>query len=129
MRRILSFSSDPTGKICYKQLECKILFRENVSTKGERTWTGWVTSGQLSSYIERILIRRIYLDLFGRQSLEMFKNHDHKLFFVSFKWVKAKVRQSSHSEFSTFLLDEKDFQDQQELMLKRQLTDAMIGYR
>ena len=45
---------------------------------------------------------------------------------MSIKLDKAKVKMSAYWKFNSSLSDEKDFQDQLEIMVKRELTDAII---
>ena len=70
--------------------------------------------------LPRSSVKRVDLDSFGGPSFELFKNFDHRI-----KLDKVKVMLSGYWIFNLSLY-EKDFQDQLELMLKRELMGAMI---
>ena len=74
-----------------------------------------------------MLVKRGDLDLLGGASFETYKNSDHKILSASIRLDKAKCRMSGLRKFNSSLLDEKDFRDQLELMLKWELMAAIIA--
>ena len=76
-----------------------------------------------------MLVKRVDLDLLGGPSFEAYKNFVHKILSVSIRLDKTKRRMSGFWKYSFSFLDEKDFRDQLELILKREFTVAVIGNR
>ena len=58
--------------------------------------------------------------------IKLIENYDHRFVCVTIKLDKAKVRMSGYWKFNTSKMDEKDFQDQLEQMLKWELMGAII---
>ena len=102
-------------------------FCERHPNKVEWTWTSRGTLTQLYSYLDWMSARWVDVDYLGGPSFEPYKDSDHKMLCVSIKLDKARCRISGHWKFNSSLLDWKDFQDQLELMLKRELLGAIIG--
>ena len=93
------------------------------------TWTGRSASAQLNSYLDRVLVRRVDLDYLGGPSFDLYKDSDHKFLCVSIRLDKARSRMSGYWKFNSSLLAEDDFWNQLKLMIKRELTGAIIGNR
>ena len=104
-------------------------FRERHPNKIACTWTGRGASAQLYSYLDRVLVKRVDLDYLGGPSFDPYKDSDHKFFCVSIRLDKARSRMSGYWKFNSSLLAEDDFQKQLELMIKRELTGAIMGNR
>ena len=104
-------------------------FRELHPNQVEWTWTARGASAQLFSYLDRVLVRRVDLELLGCPSLKAFKNYDHRLVWVNIKLDSVNVRRSGYWKFNTSLLRDENFQNQLELILKRELTGAITGNR
>ena len=102
-------------------------FREEHPNKVEWTWTGRGASGQLSSYLDRVLVRRVNLDLLGSPSFNVFENYDHRFVWVNIKIDRVRIRMSGYWKLNASLLEDKNFQNQLELIFKRELTGAIIG--
>ena len=73
-----------------------------------------------------MLVKRVDLDLLGGPSFEAYKNSDQKILSVAISLDKAKHRMSGSWKFNSSPLDKKDFREQLELMLKRELMGAII---
>ena len=93
------------------------------------TWTGRGASAQLYSYSDRVLVKRVDLDYLGGPSFDPYKNSDHKFLCVSIRLDKARCRMSGYWKFNSSLLAEADFRNQLELMIKWELTGAIMGNR
>ena len=104
-------------------------FRERHPNKIVWTWTGRGTSAQLYSYLDRVLVKRVDLDYLGGPSFDPYKNSDHKFLCVSIRLDKARCRMSGYWKFNSSFLVEADFRNQLELMIKRELTGAIMGNR
>ena len=104
-------------------------FRERYPNKLAWTWTGRGASAQLYSYLDRVLVRRVDLDYLGGPSFNAYKDSDHKFLCVSIRLDKARCRMSGYWKFNSSLLAEADFRNQLELMIKRELTGAIMGNR
>ena len=104
-------------------------FRERHPNKIAWTWTGRGASAQLYSYLNRVLVKRVDLDYLGGPSFDPYKDSDHKFFCVSIRLDKTRSRMSGYLKFNSSLLAEDDFRNQLELMIKRELTGAMMGNR
>ena len=76
-----------------------------------------------------MLVKRVYLDYLGGPSFDPYKDSDHKLSCVSIRLDKARYRMSGYWKFNSSLLAEDDFRNQLELMIKRELTGAIMGNR
>ena len=68
-----------------------------------------------------MLARQVDLDYLGGSSFEPYKDSDHKMLCVSIRLDKARRRMSDYWKFNSSLLD------QLELMLKQELSGAIIG--
>ena len=104
-------------------------FRERHPNKLAWTWTGRGASAQLYSYLDRVLVKRVDLDYLGGPSFNAYKDSDYKFLCVSIRLDKARCRMSSYWKFNSSLLAEADFRNQLELMVKRELTGAIMGNR
>ena len=102
-------------------------FRERHPNK--MTWTGRGASAQLYSYLDRVLVKRVDLDYLGGPSFNPYKDSDHEFLYVSIRLDKARCRMSGYWKFNSSLLAEADFRNQLELMIKRELTGAIMGSR
>ena len=102
-------------------------FRERYPNKVVWTWTGRDASAQLYSYLDRVLVRRVDLDYLGGLSFDPYEDSDHKFLCVSVKLDKAGSRMSGYWKFNLSLLAVDDFRNQLELMIKRELSKAIIG--
>ena len=76
-----------------------------------------------------MLVKRVDLDYFGDPSFDPYKDSDHKFLCVSIRLDKARSRMSGYWKFNSSLLAEDDFRNQLELMIKRELTGAIMGNR
>ena len=104
-------------------------FRERHPNKIAWTWTGRGASAQLYSYLDRVLVKQVDFDYLGGPSFDPYKDSDHKFLCVSIKLDKARCRMSGYWKFNSSLLAEDDFLNQLELMIKRELTGAIMGNR
>ena len=77
----------------------------------DRKWHLWP-----AFKLPRSSVRRVDLDLSLGLSFDLSKNSDPWYVRVSIKLNKGKDRIFSYLKFNTYLLDEKDFKDQLELM-------------
>ena len=100
-------------------------FRERHPNKVVWSWAGRGASAQLYSYLDRVFIRRVDLDYLGGPSFDPYKDSDYKFLCVSIRLDKARSRMSGY--WNSSLLDEDDFRNQQELMIKRELSGTIIG--
>ena len=57
-------------------------FREWHPNKIAWTWTGRGASGQLYSYLDRVLVRQVDLDYLGGPSFDLYKDSDHEFLCV-----------------------------------------------
>jgi len=104
--------------------------REEHPDKVEWTWTGRGASGrQLSSYIDRVLVRRVDVDFIEGPSFESIEGSDHRMIYVGLNLDRIKVRRSGYWKLNASLLEDKEFISQLELTVKRELTGAVIGNR
>ena len=76
-----------------------------------------------------MLVKRIDLDYLGGPSFNPYQDSDHKFLCVSIRLDKARCRMSDYWKFNSSLLAEADFRNQLELMIKRELTGAIMGNR
>ena len=102
-------------------------FRELHPNRVEWTWTGRGASGQLSSYIDRVLVRRVDLDLIGGPSFQAYNNFDHRFVYFKIRLDRPKVRMSGYWKFNASLLEDKNFQDRLAILIQRELTGAILG--
>ena len=102
-------------------------FRERHPNKIAWTWAGRGASAQLYSYLDRVLVRQVGLDYLGGPCFDPYKDSDHKFLCVSIRLDKSRCRMSGYRKFNSSLLAEYDFRNQQELMIKRELTGTIIG--
>ena len=61
--------------------------------------------------------------------MDLYKDSDHEFLCVSIRLDKARCRMSGYWKFNSSLLAEDDFPDQLELMIKRELTGAIMENR
>ena len=104
-------------------------FRKKHPNKLAWTWTVRGTSAQLYSYLDRVFVRRVDLDYLGGPTFDPYKDSDHKFLCVSIRLEKARSRMSGYWKLNSSLLAEEDFWNQLELMIKRELTEAIMGNR
>ena len=104
-------------------------FCERHPNKIAWTWTGRGSSAQLYSYLGRVLVKRVDLDYLGGPSFNPSKDSDHKFLCVSIRLDKARCMMSGNWKFNSSLLAEVDFRNQLELMIKWELTGAIMGNR
>ena len=97
-------------------------FRERHPNKIAWTWAGRGASAQLYSYLDRVLVRQVGLDYLGGPSFDPYKDSDHKFLCVSIRLDRSRCRMSGYWKFNSSLLAAYDFQNQLELMIKRELT-------
>ena len=74
-----------------------------------------------------MLVKRVDLDYLGGPSFDTYKDSDHKFLCVSIRLDKARCMMSGYWKFNSSLLAEDDFRNQLELMIKRELSGAIIG--
>ena len=60
-------------------------FQKKHPSKVEWIWTGRGASSLLSSYLNRVLVWRVYLDYLWGLSFEVYKNSDFKLLYVNIR--------------------------------------------
>ena len=77
--------------------------------------------------MNRALVKLVDQDYLG--GFDLFKDSDHKFLYVPIRLDKARTRMSGYWKFSSSLLAEDDFRNQLELMIKRELTGAIMGNR
>lgn len=78
---------------------------------------------QYSNYVNRVLVRRVDLELLGCPCFHL----DHRLIQVHIKFDKANVRMAGYLKFNISLLNGKDIRDQLLLMIQRKLTGTVFG--
>ena len=103
-------------------------FRNEHPNKIVWTWTNRGSSNvQHSSYIDRVLIKRVDVGFLECPSFHSVVYSDHRLVRVRMILGKAKPRMTGYWKLNTSLFDEKDFQDQLSLMIMRELTGSVFG--
>ena len=93
------------------------------------TWTGRRGSGpmQLSSYIDRFLVRRVDVGVLDCPSFHNIVYSDHRLVRVRVNLDRPKPKLAGYWKLNTSLFDVKGFRDGLLLTLQRELTGAIIG--
>ena len=91
------------------------------------TWIGNSPSGQVRSYLDRMLVRRADSDLVTCPTFHWLGLTDHKPVRVSLRLVH-RPSLASYWKFSTSLLGIWDFQVRLENLFKRALAGAVIGW-
>ena len=96
-----------------------------------RVLTPWTPEGCLGPALQLFGpgVRRVDLDYLGSPSFDPYKDSNHKFLCVSVRLDKARRRLSGYWKFNSSLLGEDDFRNQQELMLKREMSEVIIGNR
>ena len=92
------------------------------------TWIGSTPSGQVRSYLDRVLVRRADSDLVTCPTFHWLGRSDHKLVRVSLRLVN-RPSLASNWKFNTSLLKKWDFRVRLVNLIKRALVGAVIGNR
>ena len=92
------------------------------------TWIGGTPSGQIRSYLDRVLVRRADSDLVTCPTFHWLGRSDHKLVRVSLRLVN-RPSLARYWKFNTSLLEVWDFRVRLENLIKRALVGAVIGNR
>ena len=92
------------------------------------TWIGSTPSGQVQSYLDRVLVRRADSDLVTCPTFHWLERTDHKLVRINVRLVN-RPSLASYWKFNTSLLEICDSQVQLENLIKRALVGAVIGNR
>ena len=92
------------------------------------TWIGNSPSGQVRSYLDRVLVSRANNDLVACPTFNWLGRSDHKLVRVSLRLVN-RPSLASYWKFNTSLLEIWDFWRRLENLIQRALVGAVIGNR
>ena len=92
------------------------------------TWIGNSPSGQVRSYLDRVLVSRADSDLVACPTFHWLGRSDHKLVRVSLRLVN-RPSLASYWKFNTSLLEIWDFRKRLENLIQRALVGAVIGNR
>ena len=90
------------------------------------TWIGSSPSGQVRSYLDRVLVSRADSDLVACPTFQWFGRSDHKLVRVSLRLVN-RPSLASYWKFNTSLLEIWDFRMRLENLIQRSLVGAVTG--
>ena len=90
------------------------------------TWIGYSTSGQIQSYLDRVLVSRADSNLVTCPTFHWLGRSDLKLFRVRQRLVN-RYSLASYWKFHSSLLEIWDFQLRLENLLHRALVGAVIG--
>ena len=74
-----------------------------------------------------MLVKRVDLDYLRDPSFDPYKDSDHKFLCVSIRLDKARCSMTGYWKFNSSLIAEFDFRNQLELMIKQELTRAIMG--
>ena len=92
------------------------------------TWIGSSPSGQVRSYLDRVLVRRADSDLGACPTFHWLRRSDHKLARVSLR-LTNRPSLASYWKFNNSLLEIWDFRMRLENLIQRALVGAVIGNR
>ena len=90
------------------------------------TWIGNSPSGQVRSYLDRVLVSRADSDLVACPTFHWLGRSDHKLVRVCVRLVNRPCL-ASYWKFNTSLLEIWDFQKRLEKLIQRAFVGAVIG--
>ena len=90
------------------------------------TWIGSSSSGQVRSYLDRVLVGRADSDLVACPTFHWLGRSDHKLVRVSLQ-LANRPSLASYWKFNTSLLEIWDFRMRLENLIQRALVGAVIG--
>ena len=90
------------------------------------TWIGSLFSGQVRSYLDRVLVSRADSDQVACPTFHWLGQSDHKLVRVSLR-LANRPSLASYWNFNTSLLEIWDFQMRLENLIQRALVGAVIG--
>ena len=90
------------------------------------TWIGSSPSGQVRSYLDRVLVSRADSDLVACPMFHWLGRSDHKLVRVSLRLVN-RPSLTSYWKFNTSLLEIWDFRMRLENLIQRSLVGAVTG--
>ena len=90
------------------------------------TWIGNSPSGQVQSYMDRVLVRRADSDLVACPTFHWLGRSDHKLVRVSLR-LANRPSLASYWKFNTSLLEMWDFRKRLENLIQRALVRVVIG--
>ena len=90
------------------------------------TWIGNSPSGQVQSYLDRVLVSRADSDLVAGPTFHWLGRSDHKLVRVSLR-LANRPSLASYWKFNTSLLEIWDFRKRLENLIQRALAGAVIG--
>ena len=88
-------------------------------------WLGSLPSGQIRSYLDRLLVRRADSDLVACPTFHWLGRTDHKLVRVSLR-LANRPSLASYWKFNTSLLEIWDFRERLENLIQRALVGAVI---
>ena len=92
------------------------------------TWMGNLPSGQVQTYLDRVLVRRADVDFVSCPPFHWIGLADHKLIWVSL-WLVNRPSLASYWKFNTSLLEIRDFREWLETLIQRALVRAVTGNR
>ena len=103
-------------------------FRLNHPGREMWTWIGNSPSGQVRSYLDKVLVSRADSDLVSCPTFHWLGRSDPKLVRVSLRLVN-RPSLASYWKFNTSLLEIWDFRKRLENLIQRALVGAVIGNR
>ena len=108
--------------------EFDLIDRYRLDHSGREMWTciGNSPSGQIRSYLDRVLVRRADSDLVTCPTFHWLGRCDHKLVRVSLRFVN-RPSLASDWKFNSSLLKIWDFRVRLENLIQRALAGAVIG--
>ena len=108
--------------------EFSLVDRYRLDHPGRKMWT-WIgnsPTGQVRSYLDRVLVRRANIDLSTCPTFHWLGWTDHKLIRVSL-WLVNRPSLASYWKFNTSLLEIWDFRVRLENQIQQALVRAVIG--
>ena len=106
--------------------EFELVDRFRLDHPGREMWTGNLPSGQVRSYLDRVLVSRADSDLVACPTFHWLGRSDHKLVRVSLR-LANRPSLASYWKFDTSLLEIWDFRKRLENLIQRALVGALIG--
>ena len=96
-------------------------------------WEMWTlldrsASAKVVSYLDRVLVRRAYIDFVSCPTFHLIAWTDHKLIRVSLR-LANRPSLAGYWKFNTSLLEIRDFRDRLESLIHRALVGAVTGNR
>ena len=92
------------------------------------TWLESSPSARVSTYLDRVLVRRADIDFVSCPTFHLIAWTDHKLVSVSLR-LANRPSLAGYWKFNTSLLEIRDFRDRLESLIKRALVGAVTGNR